>query len=70
MKLHIYNYYVIFIVTELVSVDTGYTNLVQKFDLVFDGYACSNGIIYTINGFLNYPLYNTLAELQQQPKIG
>ncbi|XP_060585787.1 uncharacterized protein LOC132741599 isoform X2 [Ruditapes philippinarum] len=56
--------------SELVSVDTGYTNLVQKFDLVFDGYACSNGIIYTINGFLNYPLYNTLAELQQQPKIG
>ncbi|XP_045209356.2 fasciclin-1-like [Mercenaria mercenaria] len=56
--------------SELVSVDTGYTNLVQRFDLVFNGYACCNGIIYTIDGFLNYPLHDTLVEIKRQPKIG
>lgn len=55
--------------SELVSVDLGYANLIQSVDIVRDGIACSNGIIYTINGFLSYPLYDTLVEIKRQPEI-
>jgi len=62
--------WIILLITEASAVDIGYDNLRQSFDLVRDGIACSNGIIYVIEGFLNYPLYNTLQELQRQPQIG
>ncbi|KAL4228516.1 hypothetical protein ACF0H5_011564 [Mactra antiquata] len=55
--------------SEFVTVDTGYVNLRPKFDLITDGIACSNGIIYIIDRFLNYPLYDTLSELKRQPEI-
>ncbi|XP_052254628.1 uncharacterized protein LOC127860548 isoform X2 [Dreissena polymorpha] len=55
--------------TEITSVDIGYTNLRRSFDLVRDGIACSNGIIYVIDGFLNFPLHDAHFELTHQPDI-
>lgn len=54
---------------ELVTVDVGFTNLKHTFDLVLDGIACSNGVIYIIDGFLNYPLNNLKEEVQKTPNI-
>ncbi|KAH3826265.1 uncharacterized protein LOC127881554 [Dreissena polymorpha] len=55
--------------TEITSVDIGYTNLRRSFDLVRDGIACSNGIIYVMDGFLNFPLNDAHFELTHQPDI-
>ena len=49
--------------------DVGFTNLKYTFDLVLDGIACSNGVIYIIDGFLNYPLNNIQEELEKTPNI-
>ncbi|WAR06644.1 BGH3-like protein [Mya arenaria] len=51
------------------SVDIGFTNLRHTFDLVSDGIGCSNGVIYVIDGFLNFPLHDTLYEIKNQPDI-
>ncbi|KAH3870977.1 uncharacterized protein LOC127868387 isoform X2 [Dreissena polymorpha] len=56
-------------ITEIASVDIGYTNLRRSFDLVRDGIACSNGIIYVIDGFLNFPLNDAHFELTHQPDV-
>ncbi|XP_052253048.1 uncharacterized protein LOC127859589 [Dreissena polymorpha] len=55
--------------TEITSVDIGYTNFRRAFDLVRDGIACSNGIIYVIDGFLNFPLNDAHFESTHQPDI-
>lgn len=55
--------------SELVTVDVGYTNLKQSFDLILDGIGCSNGVIYIIQGFLNYPLHNIPEALTITPNI-
>lgn len=54
---------------ELATVDVGYTNLKHVYDLVLDGISCSNGVIYIIDGFLNYPLNNIPEELKEIPNI-
>ncbi|XP_052262109.1 uncharacterized protein LOC127865986 [Dreissena polymorpha] len=56
-------------IAKIASVDIGHTNIRRSFDLVRDGIACSNGIIYVIDGFLNFPLNGAHFELTHQPDI-
>ncbi|XP_033726221.1 fasciclin-1-like isoform X2 [Pecten maximus] len=47
-----------------VTISAGYSNLHQPLNIVRDGVACSNGILYTIDGFLSWSLLNIKQELE------
>ncbi|KAL3854622.1 hypothetical protein ACJMK2_013883 [Sinanodonta woodiana] len=57
------------IIKEDVVVDVGYPNLKRNLSLVVNGVACSNGIIYVIQGFLNYPRNTLLAEMYREKNL-
>ncbi|KAK3584546.1 hypothetical protein CHS0354_031953 [Potamilus streckersoni] len=57
------------IIKEDVVVDVGYPNLKQNMSLVISGVACSNGIIYVIQGLLNYPMNTLLAEIYREKNL-
>ncbi|XP_060085424.1 fasciclin-1-like, partial [Ylistrum balloti] len=54
---------------EGVTISAGYSNLYQKLDIVRDGVACSNGILYTIDGFLSWSLLNLRQELDSDATL-
>lgn len=66
------NLIIIFITTLLVagtSIDAGYSNLRYDLDINRDGFACSNGVVYVIDGFLDYSFKNIIDEIKAQDKL-
>ncbi|OWF56282.1 fasciclin-1-like isoform X2 [Mizuhopecten yessoensis] len=55
--------------TQGVTISAGYSNLHQPLDIVRDGVACSNGILYTIDGFLSWSLLNIRQELESDATL-
>ncbi|XP_022312175.2 uncharacterized protein LOC111117369 isoform X1 [Crassostrea virginica] len=51
------------------SIDAGYSNLRYDLDINRDGFACSNGVIYVIDGFLDYSFKNIIDEMKAQDKL-
>lgn len=47
-----------------VTVDTGFENLRFDLDIVKTGTACTNGIVYLIQGFLNLSLKTVFDEMR------
>ncbi|XP_069103214.1 uncharacterized protein [Argopecten irradians] len=52
-----------------VTISAGYSNLHQPLDIVREGVACSNGILYTIDGFLSWSLLNIREELESDATL-
>ncbi|XP_063437593.1 fasciclin-1-like [Mytilus trossulus] len=46
------------------SIDVGYSNLRYYFNIISDGIACSNGIVYMIDGLLNFNNKTLIQEIQ------
>ncbi|XP_056003314.1 fasciclin-1-like isoform X2 [Ostrea edulis] len=51
------------------SIDAGYSNLRYDLDINRDGVACSNGVIYVIDGFLDHSFKNIIDEMKAQDKL-
>ncbi|XP_061190852.1 fasciclin-1-like [Saccostrea echinata] len=51
------------------SIDAGFSNLRYDLDINRDGVACSNGVIYVIDGFLDYSFKNIIDEMKAQDKL-
>lgn len=51
------------------SIDAGYSNLRYDLDINRDGFACSNGVVYVIEGFLDYSFKNIIDEMKAQDKL-
>lgn len=51
------------------SIDAGYSNLRYDLDINRDGFACSNGVVYVIDGFLDYSFKNIIDEMKAQDKL-
>lgn len=51
------------------SIDAGYSNLRYDLNINRDGFACSNGVIYVIDGFLDYSFKNIIDEMKAQDKL-
>lgn len=58
-----------FILVAGTSIDAGYSNLRYDLDINRDGFACSNGVIYVIDGFLDYSFKNIIDEMKTQDKL-
>lgn len=55
---------IIFFIVVGIFIDVGYSNFRYDFDINRDGFVCSNGVVYVIDGFLDYLFKNIIDEMK------